>query len=43
MARGKGYKRHHWVFTARRKEALRKAQKEHVRLVKLGKSVRASH
>ncbi len=30
-----------WVFSYRRKLALHKAQLEHVRLVKLGKAVRA--
>lgn len=39
MARRKHRKE--WVFTTKRKEALRKAQKEHVRLVQLGKRVRA--
>lgn len=29
-----------WVFTAKRKESLKKAQKEHVRLVNLGKKAR---
>ena len=40
MARRK-HERKQWVFTARRREALKKAQKEHVRLVKLGERVRA--
>ena len=39
MARRKRKKE--WVFTAKRKESLAKARKEHSRLVKLGKSVRA--
>lgn len=30
-----------WVFTSARKDALKKAQKEHVRLVEMGKRVRA--
>jgi len=38
MARIKGKP---WVFTSARKEALKKAQKEHVRLVEMGKRVRA--
>ena len=33
--------RKRWIFTARRKEALKKAQKEHVRLVEFGKRARA--
>jgi hypothetical protein len=28
-----------WIFTKRRREALSKAQREHVRLVRLGESV----
>ena len=41
MARKKEKGRKPWVFTARRKEALRKAQKTHVELVKLGERARA--
>lgn len=33
-------KRTKWIFTKRRKEALHKAQVEHVRLVRLGEMVR---
>ena len=40
MARKKK-ERKPWVFTARRKEALRKAQKTHVELVRLGEKARA--
>ena len=29
-----------WVFTEKRKASLKKAQREHVRLVKLGKAAR---
>lgn len=32
-----------WKFTQGRRESLKKAQKEHVRLVKMGKAVRARH
>ena len=35
MAKTKEKKR--WVFTLKRKASLKKAQKEHVRLVELGK------
>jgi len=41
MARKKEHGRKPWVFTLKRKEALRKAQKTHVELVRLGERARA--
>ncbi len=41
MVRKREHSRKPWVFTLARKQALRKAQREHVLLVRLGERARA--